>query len=81
MEQVIASSEPVMLKTHERPDADDFPAVYVLRDGRLHPLVEGSFLGFPLTARGLAASSLFSATTASTSAAAAKTANSDALIS
>ena len=33
---------------------------YVLRDGRLHPLVEGSFLGFPLTARGLAASSLFS---------------------
>ena len=40
---------------------------YVLRDGRLHPLVEGSFLGFPLTARGLAASSLFSATTGSTS--------------
>ena len=34
MEQVIASAEPVMLKTHERPDADDFPAVYVLRDGR-----------------------------------------------
>jgi oxygen-dependent protoporphyrinogen oxidase len=33
---------------------------YVLRDGRLHPLVEGSFLGFPLTARGLAGSSLFS---------------------
>jgi len=33
---------------------------YVLRDGQLHPLVEGSFLGFPLTARGLAASSLFS---------------------
>jgi len=32
---------------------------YVLRDGALHPLVEGSFLGFPLTARGLAASSLF----------------------
>jgi hypothetical protein len=34
MEQVVASDEPVMLKTHERPDADDFPAVYVLRDGR-----------------------------------------------
>ena len=34
MEQVIASDEPVMLKTHERPDADTFPAVYVLRDGR-----------------------------------------------
>jgi len=33
---------------------------YVLRDGQLHPLVEGSFLGFPLTARGLATSSLFS---------------------
>ena len=33
---------------------------YVLRDGQLHPLVEGSFLGFPLTARGLASSSLFS---------------------
>src|SRR5215510_6739187 len=32
---------------------------YVLRDDELHPLVEGSFLGFPLTARGLAASSLF----------------------
>ncbi|HEY7190760.1 MAG TPA: protoporphyrinogen oxidase [Vicinamibacterales bacterium] len=32
---------------------------YVLRDGELHPLVEGSFLGFPLTAAGLAASSLF----------------------
>ncbi|HSQ57974.1 MAG TPA: sulfotransferase domain-containing protein [Gemmata sp.] len=34
MEQVIASAEPVMVKTHERPDADDFPAIYVLRDGR-----------------------------------------------
>ncbi len=33
---------------------------YVLRDGRLHALVEGSFLGFPLSARSLAASSLFS---------------------
>jgi protoporphyrinogen/coproporphyrinogen III oxidase len=32
---------------------------YVLRDSRLHPLVEGSFLGFPLSARALAASSLF----------------------
>jgi hypothetical protein len=34
MEAVIASAEPVMVKTHERPDADSFPAVYVLRDGR-----------------------------------------------
>ncbi len=34
---------------------------YVLRDGRLHALVEGSFMGFPLSARSLAASSLFSA--------------------
>ena len=33
---------------------------YVLRAGRLHALPEGSFLGFPLTARALAASSLFS---------------------
>lgn len=33
---------------------------YVMRDGRLHPLPEGSFLGFPLTARALANSSLFS---------------------
>lgn len=33
---------------------------YVLRDGQLHPLPEGSFLGFPLTARALASSSLFS---------------------
>jgi oxygen-dependent protoporphyrinogen oxidase len=33
---------------------------YVLRDGRLHPLVEGSFLGFPLSASALARSSLFS---------------------
>jgi oxygen-dependent protoporphyrinogen oxidase len=32
---------------------------FVLRDGRLHPLVEGSFLGFPLSARALARSSLF----------------------
>lgn len=32
---------------------------YVLRDGRLHPLAEGSFLGFPLSIRALAASSLF----------------------
>ena len=32
---------------------------YVLRDGRLHPLAEGSFLGFPLTFRALATSSLF----------------------
>jgi oxygen-dependent protoporphyrinogen oxidase len=33
---------------------------YVLRNGRLHPLAEGSFLGFPLSAGALAASSLFS---------------------
>lgn len=33
---------------------------FVLRGGRLHPLVEGSFLGFPLSASALARSSLFS---------------------
>jgi len=33
---------------------------YVLRDGRLHPIPEGSFLGFPVRASALAASSLFS---------------------
>jgi protoporphyrinogen/coproporphyrinogen III oxidase len=33
---------------------------YVLRDGRLHPIPEGSFLGFPVRARALVASSLFS---------------------
>lgn len=33
---------------------------YVLRDGRLHPLAEGSFLGFPLRFSALARSSLFS---------------------
>ena len=32
---------------------------YVLRDGRLYPLPEGSFLGFPLRAGALARSSLF----------------------
>lgn len=32
---------------------------YVLRDGRLHPLVEGSFLGFPLSASAMARSTLF----------------------
>jgi oxygen-dependent protoporphyrinogen oxidase len=32
---------------------------YVLRDGQLHRIVEGSFLGFPLSARALLASSLF----------------------
>ncbi len=32
---------------------------FVLREGRLHPLPEGSFLGFPVSLRGLAASSLF----------------------
>ena len=33
---------------------------YVLRDRRLHPIVEGSFLGFPIKAAALARSSLFS---------------------
>lgn len=33
---------------------------YVLRDGRLCPLVEGSFLGFPVSIGALARSSLFS---------------------
>jgi protoporphyrinogen/coproporphyrinogen III oxidase len=33
---------------------------YVLRDGRLHPIAEGSFLGFPLRFGALARSSLFS---------------------
>jgi len=32
---------------------------FVLRGGRLYPLVEGSFLGFPLSASALARSSLF----------------------
>jgi oxygen-dependent protoporphyrinogen oxidase len=32
---------------------------YVLRDGHLHPLAEGSFLGFPLRFSALARSSLF----------------------
>lgn len=32
---------------------------YVLRDGRLHPLIEGSALGFPIRAAPLATSSLF----------------------
>jgi oxygen-dependent protoporphyrinogen oxidase len=32
---------------------------FVLRGGRLHPLVEGSFLGFPIRAAALARSSLF----------------------
>lgn len=32
---------------------------YVLRGGRLHPLVEGSFLGFPIGLAGLARSTLF----------------------
>jgi protoporphyrinogen/coproporphyrinogen III oxidase len=34
---------------------------YVMRAGQLHPLVEGSFLGFPLTAAGLIRSPIFSA--------------------
>jgi oxygen-dependent protoporphyrinogen oxidase len=33
---------------------------YVLRNGRLHPIAEGSFLGFPITAAALAQSQLFS---------------------
>jgi oxygen-dependent protoporphyrinogen oxidase len=33
---------------------------FVLRDGRLHPIMEGSFLGFPIRAGALARSSLFS---------------------
>jgi oxygen-dependent protoporphyrinogen oxidase len=33
---------------------------YVLRDGRLHPIAEGSFLGFPISLRALATTSLFS---------------------
>jgi oxygen-dependent protoporphyrinogen oxidase len=32
---------------------------FVLRDGSLHPIVEGSFLGFPISLRALALSSLF----------------------
>ena len=32
---------------------------FVLRDGQLHPIVEGSFLGFPVRAGALARSSLF----------------------
>lgn len=32
---------------------------YVLRDGRLYPIAEGSFLGFPLSAKALAKSNLF----------------------
>lgn len=32
---------------------------YVLRDGQLHPLAHGSFLGFPIGLRALATSSLF----------------------
>src|SRR6266550_3218691 len=33
---------------------------YVLRGGHLHPIPEGSFLGFPVRVSALAASSLFS---------------------
>jgi protoporphyrinogen/coproporphyrinogen III oxidase len=32
---------------------------YVLRDGRLHPIAEGSFLGFPISLKALATTSLF----------------------
>jgi oxygen-dependent protoporphyrinogen oxidase len=45
--------EPQLISTLEPRTA------YVLRDGRLHPLPEGSFLGFPVSLRGLATSSLF----------------------
>ena len=34
---------------------------YILRDGTLHPLTEGSFLGFPLSFSALARSTLFTA--------------------
>ncbi len=34
LENVIASPQPVLVKTHEPPEADSFPAVYLLRDGR-----------------------------------------------
>jgi oxygen-dependent protoporphyrinogen oxidase len=34
---------------------------YVMREGELHPIVEGSFLGFPVRLRALAGSSLFTA--------------------
>ena len=33
---------------------------YILRDGRLHPIAEGTFLGFPVSLGALARSSLFS---------------------
>jgi oxygen-dependent protoporphyrinogen oxidase len=33
---------------------------YVLRDDRLHPIADGSFLGFPISLRALATTSLFS---------------------
>jgi len=34
LENVIASPQPVLVKTHEPPEADSFPAIYLLRDGR-----------------------------------------------
>jgi oxygen-dependent protoporphyrinogen oxidase len=49
------------LGIHERLVSTLLPrTASVLRDGRLHPIPEGSFLGFPVTARALATSSLFS---------------------
>jgi len=45
--------EPQLISTLEPRTA------YVLREGRLQPLPEGSFLGFPVSLRGLAMSSLF----------------------
>jgi oxygen-dependent protoporphyrinogen oxidase len=45
----------------ERLHATQTPrTAYVLRRGRLYPIAEGSFLGFPLSAKALARSSLFS---------------------
>src|SRR5262249_33673306 len=34
LEAVLATAQPVMVKTHEMPDEDRHPAIYVLRDGR-----------------------------------------------
>lgn len=34
LEQVVALPEPVLVKTHEFPTDDTFPAVYLVRDGR-----------------------------------------------
>ena len=48
------------LRLGDRLMSTRFPrTAYVLRDGRLRPLVEGSFLGFPVGVGALARSSLF----------------------